>query len=372
MEIFYFYGVAATAYLVTSWSFSAIRWWHTCRAPKDKLEYIWPDRKLQVLLFLQATWLLPYIINPASESAWLLEKLYFPATYYFYCGLLLLCFFSTVKQRVLWKTVSWVSAAIVIAVMLPLVLDAWLPFDLMNHSLTRAWHWVVLGESLVMMVYSGAAMWQVKKWMDEARDANYSNPDDFPADYAHRVWLAPVLFTPLLWPAFAMDSPKLMAVENILLSVSNIVLLLNVMPIWRRAVILSTHDDEEPNSAAEEQGSDEQQNALREARFKQTAEEIENYVVKKKAFLNVHLKIDDVLEYTTMGRTYVSQTFSQHFGGFANYVNHHRLLYYDQLMAEDATMTKETAATNAGFSSYNAYYKAKIKEEKNPYPVGVG
>jgi hypothetical protein len=56
------------------------------------------------------------------------------------------------------------------------------------------------------------------------RDQNYSNPDDFPADYARRVWLAPVYYVPLIWPAYILDSPVVMAVQNVLLSAGNIVL----------------------------------------------------------------------------------------------------------------------------------------------------
>ena len=115
MNEYYFYGLAALMYLTTCWTFAAVRWFHTCRAPKERHKYIWPDRKLQCLIYLCATILLPYIINPASPSAWMLEKSYFPACYYFYCGVLLLCFFGTVKQWNQWKSVSWTAALIVVA-----------------------------------------------------------------------------------------------------------------------------------------------------------------------------------------------------------------------------------------------------------------
>ena len=78
MSEYYFYGLAALMYLTTSWTFAAIRWFHTCRAPKERHRYIWPDRQLQVLLYCCATVLLPYVVNPMSEAAWMLEKTYFP------------------------------------------------------------------------------------------------------------------------------------------------------------------------------------------------------------------------------------------------------------------------------------------------------
>jgi len=357
----YIYGIAAMCYLTTCWTFSAIRWWHTCRAPKDRLDYIWPDRKLQVLVYLIASILLPYIINPANEAAWALEKSYFPATYFFYCGLLLLCFFGTVKQWRQWKKVSWTAASIVILTMLPLVLNAWLPQEPFSKQFMDVWHWVVMAESILMMGYAAVAMWQVKRWMNESRDDNYSNPEDFPTDYANRVWLAPGIFTPLLWPAFLFDSPMLMAIQNVLLAALNIMLLINVMPVWRRMAILSsTESEEEQVDEIHDEGDDDLDGQLK-SRIDLTAMEIENYVVHEKAYLNAHLKIADVVEHCTYSRSYVSMTFKQRFGGFANYINRQRLRHFEQFMEEHPELTKEAAVSDSGFASYNAYYKAKVK-----------
>ena len=138
--------------------------------------------------------------------------------------------------------------------------------------------------------FYGLAMWQVKHWMDEARDANYSNPDDFPADYASRVWLYPVFLTPLIWPTYILDSPLAMAIQNVLLAVSNVSLLITVMPVWCRKALLATSD------ADHTQDTDEQTDAYREDLIAQTALEIETYIRHQQAYLNPHLKIDDVVE----------------------------------------------------------------------------
>ena len=68
-----------------------------------------------------------------------------------------------------------------------------------------------------------------------------------------------------------------------------------------------------------------------------------------------------MVEHCQSGRTYVSLTFSQHFGSFANYVNGLRLAHYEQYAADHPAETKEAAAQASGFSSYNAYYRAKQK-----------
>ena len=354
----YYYGLAALMYLTTCWMFVAVRWFHTCRAPKERRRYIWPDRKLQCLLYCCATVLLPYVANPTDAAAWVLVKSYFPATYYFYCGVLLLCFFGTVKQWSQWKTASWVAAVMVIGTMLVPVLNAWLPTGILTANGLRIWQYVVMAESIVMVVYVALAMWQVKHWMDEARDANYSNPDDFPADYARRVWIFPIALTPLIWPAYIFDSPRLMAIQNVLLAVSNVCLLITVMPVWRRKAILALPE------ADQTQDSNEQTDTEREDFIEQTAVEIETYVRDQQAYLNPHLKIDDVIDHCQLGRSYVSQTFSRRFTSFAYYVNNLRLAHFDQYVADHPEETKEAAAVASGYSSYNSYYRAKQKMER--------
>ena len=354
----YYYGLAALMYLTTCWMFAAVRWFHTCKQPKRTHRYIWPDRKLQCLLYCCASVLLPYAINPTSPSAWMLIKSYFPATYYFYCGVLLLCYAGTVKQWSQWKGISWVAAIMVIGTMLVPVLNAWLPTGILSADGLRVWQYVVLAESLVMVGYVALAMWQVKRWIDEARDANFSNPDDFPADYASRVWLYPVFLTPLIWPSYILDSPLAMAIQNVLLAVSNVCLLITVMPVWRRKVLLVSPE------TAHLQECDEQEDDAHEELIDQTAMEIEGYVRDQQAYLNPHLKIDDVVEHCQLGRSYVSLTFSRRFTSFAYYVNSLRLAHFDQYVTDHPEETKEAAALASGYSSYNSYYRAKQKMER--------
>lgn len=356
MNEYYYYGLAATLYITTCWTFAVVRWFHTCNEPKERHSYIWPDRKLQCLCYIMATVLVPYAINPTDESAWVLMKSYFPATYYFYTGLLLLCYAGSVKQWNRWKSVSWVAACVVIATMLIPVLNAWLPFEFMSTEGSRFWHYAITVESLLMLVFCCLAMWQVWTWIREARDANYSNPDDFPVKYASIVLIYPFILTPLLWPAYILDSRQVMAILHILLGLFNIALLLTVMPAWRRKHIMpSTAEDDCDNDDTKEP-------ACIEMQIEQTALEIRNFVELQRAYLDPHLKVDDVVEHCQLGRTYVSLTFQRRYGSFASYINSLRLAYYDQYMAEHPEETKESAALASGFANYMAYYRAKQRQ----------
>jgi len=209
------------------------------------------------------------------------------------------------------------------------------------------------------MVYCALSMWQVWQWMKQARDANYSNPDDFPFDYAKRVWLAPLLFTPLLWPAFIYDSHEIMAVMNVLLAASNMLLLLTVMPAWRRTAILS--------SVVEDQQETEATDELAAERTDRIAAEIERFVKTQQAFLNPHLKLEHVVDHCSYSRSYVSKVFQDRFNGFSDYVNGLRLEYYCDYVKRYPHVTKDAAAQASGFTSYRAYHRARerfLKRER--------
>lgn len=361
-ETIYWSGVTAAVYLATCWTFAAVRWWHTCREPKEHHDYLFPDRKLLVLIYLLGTVLLPYILNPASETAWTLWKSYFPGTYYFYSGSLFFCFFGTVRQWNQWKTVIWVAAAFTIGAMLPLVLDAWIPGGLLTSDGTKLWHIIVTAVGIGMMGYAGLALKLVIQWMKETREENFSNPDDFPLDFARRVRLMPLVLTLMVWPPYLMDSPVMMAVMNVLLAAFNVVLLLNVLPIWRRLTIVAGTQDMSESSFLVEQGED--ADPLNEERTHKIVNEIEAFVNEGNGYLDPHLKLNNVVAHCTYSRSYVSKVFQEHFDGFYNYVNRLRMEHYDRYMAEHPSATKDTAAQESGFTNYNSYYKAKKRLEQ--------
>lgn len=351
-DIYYWYGLSALVYVITCWIFSAVRGIHNCGTPKERRDYIWPDRKMQVTIYLCATILLPYVLNPHSEAAWLLIKSYFPCTYYFYCGSMMFCFFGSVKQWKMWKTVNLIAALITAIAIMPFVIHAWWPSGVLSAESIKVCNIVVIVVSIIMMVYSGIAMWQVWQWMKIARDVNYSNPEDFPTEYAHRVWSAPIVLTPLLWPAYIFDSPKIMAVLCIPLAVFNIILLLTVMPVWRRTAILSDVDEAE---AVIDDDPDE----LAEERTNRIAAEIEQFIDTEAAYLDPHLKLEQVIERCSFSRSYVSRVFQERFGGFSDYVNGLRVAYYERYIAQHPNSSAETAAEASGFTSAKAYLKAK-------------
>ena len=352
MTEYYYYGIAATACIVSFWIFAAVRWWHTCNTPKHLRQYIWPDRKLQIAFALMATVLLPYVIDPTSQSAWLLMKSYLLVCGYFYCAVLLLCFFGSVKQWNRWISISCIAAFIVLVPLVPTVLNAWIPGGILDPWGEKIISRLVVIVALLMMGFSALVMWRVWNWMIEISDNNFSNPDDFPLGYAKRVWFAPLIYSPILWPAFLLDSPAVMAVQNLLMAVMTTGLLITVLPVWRRmAIIREDNDKSEEADAVSDDLSTERMNEI--------AQKIEEYVSEQQGYLDEHLKIEHVVRVCGYNRTYISHVFQDRFGGFYHYVNVLRLKHFDQYLKDHPEMTKDAAARASGFSSYQAYYRAK-------------
>ena len=358
---FYWYGIAAAIYIAACWTFAAVRWFHTCKEPEERRRKIWPDRKLQCIIYLMPTLLIPYVLDPTNPAAWLLYKSYFPACYYFYSGILLFCFFGTLQQWNQWKSTSWVAAVFTILTMTPFVINAWVPGGMLRASGISLWSRVVPVVSAGMMVYAALSMYQVWQWMKQARDDNYSNPEDFPMDYARRVWLAPVLFTPLLWPAYLMDSPAVRAASDVLLSVAVVLMLLQVLPVWHRTPFVTDDTTTDAYDGSSSSDDDESHDDLAQERYDRIASEIAAFVEGDHAFLDPHLRLEHVVDHCSYSRSYVSAVLSARFGGFSNYVNKFRLTHFEQYKADHPNETGEAAAEASGYTSYRAYLRAKEK-----------
>ncbi len=75
---YYWYGVTMAVYLVTCWMFSAVRAFHHCGTPKERRDYIWPDRKMQVGIYLTSVVLL---LDPHLKLEQVVERCSFSRIY---------------------------------------------------------------------------------------------------------------------------------------------------------------------------------------------------------------------------------------------------------------------------------------------------
>jgi AraC-like DNA-binding protein len=88
-------------------------------------------------------------------------------------------------------------------------------------------------------------------------------------------------------------------------------------------------------------------------------EKINRYVIDKEAFLNPELKIWDIVEYTGINRSYISQAINTEFlVSFNHYINKLRIDKACMLLKTDTKKSIESIAFDSGFNSLSTFNRA--------------
>ena len=374
------YSIACTAYVVTCLMFAAVRWFHVCPGAKENKSYYHPDRKLLTLFYAVPIILLPYVLNPASHASWLLVKGYYPLTHFFYCAVLLFNYFGKVRQ---WR--RWLSSGIAASVLVSIAAALLLAVSLMPEcKINEAWEHtlnsIIIAVGLLMTIYCGAAVWQVWQWIHEYSTDNFSNIDDFPLPYARGVIVIPIIHALLIWPMVLLDSPKWLAIMQLLLAVFNIFFLISALPSKRKGnpleqmiednreadneeVLEQTLPTEEHPEIIEQRPKERQMDIPEQTRQK-IADGIEKALVRQRLYLNPNLRLKEVVDVCGYSQAYVSRVLREQYGGFFDYVNILRCRHVDEYIARHPEVTKEEAIIKSGFKDRQNYYRIK----KHLYP----
>ncbi len=369
------YSIACTAYVVTCLMFAAVRWFHVCPGAKENKSYYHPDRKLLTLFYAVPIILLPYVLNPASHASWLLVKGYYPLTHFFYCAVLLFNYFGKVRQ---WR--RWLSSGIAASVLVSIAAALLLAVSLMPEcKINEAWEHtlnsIIIAVGLLMTIYCGVAIWQVWQWIHEYSTDNFSNIDDFPLPYARGVIVIPIIHALLIWPMVLLDSPKWLAIMQLLLAVFNIFFLISTLPSKRKGnpleqmiednreadneeVLEQTLPTEEHPEIIEQRPKERQRDIPEQTRQK-IADGIEKALVRQRLYLNPNLSLKEVVEVCGYSQAYVSRVLREQYGGFFDYVNILRCRHVDEYIAQHPEVTKEEAIIKSGFKDRQNYYRIK-------------
>ena len=392
------YSIACTVYVVTCLMFAAVRWFHVCPGAKENKSYYHPDRKLFTLLYSVPVILFPYIFNPGSHASWLLVKGYYPLTHLFYCAVLLFNYFGNVKQWERWHLSGVISSVLVFVPVVLLFAIALWPDLQISTSLEELLTIIVFSVGLLMTAYCDFAMWQVWQWIKEYSTDVFSNTDDFPLSYAYGVLVIPVIHALLIWPMVLLDSPTLLAVIQILLSVFNVIFLISILPTKRKGnplqqmiedsreadmeevleLTVSTEENKkcppQPSYTSSVERPDAPQETAIDKPFvkvgrkpkdipEQTRQKIidgiEKALVQQRLYLNPNLGLKEVVEVCGYSQAYVSRVLREQYGGFFDYVNLLRCHHVDDYVVQHPEVTKEEAIIKSGFKDRQTYYRIK-------------
>ena len=211
------------------------------------------------------------------------------------------------------------------------------------------------------------AVWVVLHWAERLDPDEYSNPEDFPVAFAHRMVGLVLTAVVLLWIAAIADSRAATAVLEFLLAAMSVMVLISALHPHRHQEPEEERETPAPGEAASPAADTTDPAAqvysynLSLAKTRAIEMAIRKVVEGQEAFLEPHLTVQDVATRCGYNRTYVAGVFKTQLGGFFTYVNTLRLDYFDAYLAAHPKASIAEVASESGFGSRASYYAVKAK-----------
>lgn len=350
----YFHGIVAGMYVMACLVIAAVRWFHMCRPCDRNPDYFYPGRKAVTIIYLTGLLLLPYIFFPESDGAWLLVKAYFLPMVLYFLTILLFSYFGNVMHWRRWRRPTLILGGIALLTLFtgPVV-------ALIERGGGGSFDSVRIGNIIILVLglfMTGVCLFAVRtvlSWTAKIDVEEYSNPEDYPVNFARKMVRMLLVTVVLLWVAALSDSRDVMAVLQLLLSGSSAMMLISALHPHRHGA------PEEEQPAKEEPASQVYSYKISPAKAKSIAAAIRRVVEEEQAFLDPHLTVQDVAARCGFNRTYVAGIFKSEFGGFFHYVNTLRLQHVEEYSAAHPASTIAEVAEASGFGSRSSYYKIK-------------
>ncbi len=330
---------------------AAIRWFHMCRPYDRHRDYYYPGRPYLTLYLLLSISLIPCVFDPLNADCWYLRRFYFLPMYAYGVTLILLGYFANVMERRHW---IWPMIGLGIPIVLILLIFyvlAIIPGEQIATPQLAFWaDFVVIllgGASTSACLYS---LWKVREWSRRFDVDDYSNPMDFPVQFAQRVIGLAITTLCILWiGAMVNNRPFLCFVQILMLIVSVLLVIYTLHPKRSRQF-----DDLDSGTAGFGQNK-----PIPARTSKAILTAIRKVVETDKGFLESHLTLNDVATRTGYNRTYVAAIIKREYGGFFNYVNSLRLDYADEYKIQHPGASISELVAESGFGSRQTYYNIK-------------
>ena len=360
-------SISLTVYVTVSVVGAIVRWGHKCDVYSAHMDYYFPAWKTLVYCFLSNLTLLPVIFMPTDTDALLHLRLVLILSSPFFCAVLIFSYFGKLLKLNWWRTPIYVvTVPYVLLTGTSLVLTL-MPGNQMEGAF-RDYFFLVAG--LVAMVYLVCfimALRMVVGAVIRFSEENYSNPDDFPVQYAEGILWLPVLHLVMSWSMMFNGAEWALSFGMIILSVLAVVFLLGAMASHRQLDVdrleeggLPVEPDplpEEPELVIKPESMPEE--GLSPERTEEILRAIRHAMEDEKAYLDNHLTLNSLSRSCGINRTYVSAVLTDRLGGFFSYVNQCRLAHVEAYKVANPKADLMEAVLASGFSNRQSYYNAR-------------
>ena len=348
-------SVSLAVYVAVCVVVGVVRWGHKC-APYDKhLEYYYPGWLTLSLSALSNLSLAPAIFLPGEPDAVLQIRMMLILSSPFLCSALIFSYFGRVLKVSWWRKPIYVLSATYSTMSAIALVCTLMPGTQMKGQFLH-WYFVIAGAlALVYLVGLFLALRMIIRPLSRFSEESFSNPDDFPEQYAKSLIYIPFLHLIMSWSTTINGNIPALSFGLFMLSVLTVIILLGA---------LSPHRAVEIERLETELSADKEEESLEEESLPQERKDeilnlIRRRVEDEQAYLDSHLTLGKLSQDCGCNRTYVSAVLNDNLGGFFNYVNRCRLQHAEAYKRENPKADVDELALVSGFNSRQSYYNAR-------------
>ena len=274
-----------------------------------------------------------------------------------FCSVLIYGYFGHVLKLTWWRKPAMAISVSYMAMLLFALVITLIPGTQMV-GMFRSIYFIIAGVlTTIYLLALVLAIIMIIQPLGKFSEESFSNPDDFPEQYARSLIYIPLLHLVMSWSATFNGSMPVLTFALLMLSVLLVILLLGA---------LSPHRTQEATQLVQELAvqtteSVEEPEQLTQDRKEEILRAIRAQVEDAEACLDSHLTLSKLSQLCGVNRTYVSGVLNESLGGFFNYVNRCRLEHAETYKKEHPEADMDEVALLSGFNSRQSYYNARKK-----------
>ena len=344
-------------YLTTCVIVAVVRWGHKCQPYAEHVDYYFPGWRALVFGALSNLALLPVVFLPGDRDALLQLRLILLMASPLFCSVLIYSYFGRVLKLTWWKKPAVAMSMSYLAMSLFALVVTLIPGTQMQ-GMFRSIYFIIAGAlTTAYLVALVLAIIMIIQPLSQFSEESFSNPDDFPEQYARTLIFIPLLHLVLSWSATFNGHLPVLTFTLLMLSVLLVIILLGALSPHRTLEV----EQLEKEVTAEKTESLAEPEQLSQERKDEILSAIRAQVEDEQACLDSHLTLSKLSQLCGFNRTYVSSVLNETLGGFFTYVNRCRLEHAETYKKEHPEADMDEVALLSGFNNRQSYYNARKK-----------
>lgn len=326
------------------------------------MDYYFPAWRVIVGCYLSALVLLPCIFLPHDSDAVLELRIMLMLSTPFYSAIVMFSYFGKVLKVSWWKRPIYVLTFPFSYMLLTALAHTLMPGNQMEGFPRRVIFGLTGGLSVIFFICFIMAFVMVIRALRHVSQENYSNPDDFPQQYASRVIAIPVIMIAVCWTCAFIGTQLALSLCVLFQAVLSVIFLVGALSPHRARDIEKFESGEHPVEGSPmtlPRHESESEVALSSEKREEILYTLRRVMEKDQVFLDSHLTLASLSRSCGVNRTYLSRVMNDCLGGFFNYVNRCRLKYAEQLKQQHPEMSVDELAIASGFGSRQSFYNIR-------------